>query len=141
MRSLIHRKKRAMVAFVVLLVFLGMTPPLAVAQEATYSLKTILVSAPKHAKACEIFKVTYSITNLGPGNVVNLDIQFNVPDQFSVLQVVGTPVNLTVRQRTNVTAIIKVVAFVPGESRKAWVMVNNVTTPIKLIGKQVLTCP
>jgi hypothetical protein len=141
MHSVIHHEKRALFAIVILLAILGMTTPPVVAQEETYSLKTILVSAPKHAKACEIFKVTYSITNLGPGNVVNLDIQFGVPDQFSVVGVVGTPVNLSVGQRTNVTATIKVVAFVPGESRAAWVMLNNVTTPIKLIGKRVLTCP
>ena len=140
MRSFIHNIKRSMVSVVVLLAFLGMTTPPAVAQEA-YTVATRLVSAPKHAKACQTFKVTYSITNLGPGAVSNLDLLFNVPDQFSVISVLGSPVNLAAGQRTYITAVIKVVAFVPGESRAAWVLLNDVTTPIKLIGKQVLTCP
>ena len=140
MCSFIKSIKRSLVAIAVLLAFLGIAAPPAMAQPLTYTLATRLVSAPKHAKACQTFNVTYSITNLGPDPVTNLDLQFNVPDQFSVISVIGSPINLAVRQSTNVTAVVKVVAFVPGESRAAWVILDNVTTPIKLIGKQVLTC-
>jgi hypothetical protein len=161
MQSLTRHFTRAAFVIFVLVALFGITIlPAAAQQEFTSDLAISLVSAPpKHAKACDTFEATYSITSLGPDNAVNVSVFLNVPDQFQVINVSGMPVNLAVGERATVTAVIKVVAFVPGESREAWVRAtvgsdiypdvsvdpnpanNEVFKAVKLISKQVLTCP
>ena len=135
-----HLIIRSTIAIVLLLAIVGVTVFPAFAQ-GTPNIRTRLIFAPKHAKACETFLVIFALTNRGSDFASNVEVQFNVPDQFEVRKVLGTPVNLAPGKSKLVTAVIKVVAFVPGESRSAWVTLNDVTVPIKLIGKQVLTCP
>jgi uncharacterized protein DUF11 len=136
------------------------TLPVAAQQLSTSDLAISIVSAPpKHAKACDTFEATYTITNLGPDNAANVSVFINIPDQFQTINVLGVPVNLAVGESATVTAVIKVVAFVPGESREAWVRAivtsdvypdvsidlnpdnNEVFTAVKLISKQVASCP
>ena len=119
-----------------------------------------LVSAPpQQVKACETFKATYVISNHGWGNAANVSVLINVPDPFEVLHVQGVPANLGPGKSARVTAVIKVVAFVPGESRDAWVRAvvtsdnhpdashnlktgkNEVITAVRLISKPVTSCP
>ena len=135
-----HLILRAVVAIVLLTAILGISVSPAFAQ-VNSNIRTRLIFAPKHAKACETFVVIFALTNRGPDFASNVEVQFNVPDQFSVIKVLGTPVNLAPGKSKLVTAVIKVTAFVPGESRSAWVTLNEVTVPIKLISKPVLTCP
>jgi hypothetical protein len=161
MQSLTHHFTRTTLAIFALMTLFGITIlPAAAQQEFTSDLEIRLVSAPpKHAKACDAFEATYAITNLGPDNAVNVSVFFNVPDQFEVINVSGVPVNLTVGEQATVTAVIKVVAFVPGESREAWVRAdvtsdvypdvsidpnldnNEIFKAVKLISKPILTCP
>ncbi len=160
MRLPIHHFARATVAILVLVALFGMNIlPTAAQQEFTSDLAISLVSAPpKHAKACDTFEATYTITNLGPDDAANVNVFINVPDQFSVINIPSVPVNLAVRESATVTAVIKVVAFVPGESRAAWVRAsvgsdvypdvsfdpnpdnNEVFSAVKLISKQVMSC-
>jgi hypothetical protein len=82
-----------------------------------------------------------------------------VPDAFGVIRLQGAPESLAVGKTVKFSAVIKVVAFVPGESRKAWVGINAMSDPypdtsldpnpqnnpvfknIKLISKPMLSCP
>jgi hypothetical protein len=160
MRLLNYRVARLIVAILVVVVTLGMTTPPAIAQTASRSdLAIRLISAPRHAKACETFKEIYIITNYGPNRATNVTVWINIPDQLSTVKILGVPVNLAPRKSVIVTAYFKVVAYVPGESSDGWVTArvesdvspavsidpkpgnNEVTKPIKFIGKQVLTCP
>jgi hypothetical protein len=117
------------------------------------------VSGPKSAKACETFTETYTITNLGPDFARNVNVGVIVPDAFDVTEMQGVPVNLEVGESATITAVIKVVAFVPTESRK-WRLTagiyseiypdtnvdvdlnnNEVSNPITLTGKHRMLCP
>jgi hypothetical protein len=118
-----------------------------------------LVFAPERAKACDTFTVSYTITNYGPDPATDVYVGFNVPDPLEVKNIMGSPVNLATGQRATVTAIIKVVAFVPTESRRWWITAsvspgeypdsgidpltanNTVTSSIRLIGRRMVTCP
>ncbi len=125
----------------------------------TSDLAIQLVSAPQHAKACQIVTATFTITNLGPDEATGVYVQTSIPDQFGDVALLGVPDSLAVGQTATITAILKVVAFVPGESRSAWIGAhvwsdpypnisidpnpanNEVSTPVKMISKPVLTCP
>ncbi len=125
----------------------------------TSDLAIQLVSAPRHAKACEIVTATFIIMNLGPDEATSVYVQTSIPDQFGDVALLGVPDSLAVGQTATITAILKVVAFVPGESRSAWIGAhvssdpypnisidpnpanNEVSTPVKMISKPVLTCP
>lgn len=117
------------------------------------------VSGPKSAKACETFKVDYVITNLGPDSASNVSVWINVPDALEVQEIQGAPANLKAGESTTVTAVIKVVAFVPTELRK-WQFWGHVSSeiypdtnidsnsanddafsPITLTGKHAQGCP
>ncbi len=123
-----------------------------------------LVSAPRHAKACQVFDMTYRITNNGPDTAHNVALGIGLWDQFDAISIGGTPVGTPHPQYTLakgesvvITATIKVTAFVPGESRKglisgaAWADDPTLTDPnpandsvdymLSLIGKQRTTCP
>jgi hypothetical protein len=117
------------------------------------------VSGPKSAKACETFKADYVVTNLGPDSASNVSVWINVPDALEVQEIQGAPANLKAGESTTVTAVIKVVAFVPDESRK-WQFWGHVSSeiypdtnidsnsgnddafsPITLIGRHAQACP
>jgi hypothetical protein len=161
MKSRTFRFARMIGTILALLAVLGMVTPSAAAHQggSTSDLAIRLVSAPNHARACGTFKQTYVITNRGPNRAKNVNVGFSIPDPFSVIKVIGAPVNLAPGKSVKVIAFLKVVAFVPGESRNwtitanVWSEVypkvsidprpgnNSVTSPIKLVGKQVLLCP
>ncbi len=125
----------------------------------TSDLAIRLIFAPQHAKACQTVTAFFTVTNLGPDEATNIYVQTSIPDQFGDVALLGVPDSLAVNQTATVTAILKVVAFVPGESRSAWIGAhvwsdpypnvsvdpnqdnNQVSTPVKMIGKTILTCP
>ena len=161
MQFRIHHFARAAFVILSLVVLLGMTSlPAAAHQVFSPNLAIQLVSAPpRYVKACDTFRVSYAIHNPGPLNAANVSVLINVPDPFEVMHVQGVPVNLGPGKYATVTAVIKVVAFVPGESRNAWVRAvvtsdaysnlrrdpnpgkNEIITTIKLISKPVDSCP
>jgi hypothetical protein len=118
-----------------------------------------LVSIPKHAKACSTFNAVYTITNDGPDEASGVYVQIYIPDPFEVINMEDVPDELAAGESATVTVTIKVVAFVPGESRSAWVRAgvfsdvypdisvdpnpdnDSVFTPVRLISKPVLSCP
>jgi hypothetical protein len=92
-------------------------------------LKVRIVSIPKTVKACQRFKATFSVKNLGPDPAKNLYMLVMLPDPFEVVALRGAPKSLRVGQTVTFSATIKVVAFVPGESRSAWVGLNAISDP------------
>ncbi len=156
-RQLVH----LIAVLFMLMVLLAATILDAVAQtESTSDLAISIYSAPpKHAKACDTFDATYTITNFGPDDASNVSVLINIPDQFETINLTGVPVNLAVGQSATVTVTVKVVAFGFGESRTAWVRAttgsdiypdisidpnsanNEVYTPVKLISKPAAGCP
>ena len=161
MLSLKSQAARVIISILLTVAVLGMTTPPADAEEITTTsdLAIRLLWAPRHAKACETFKVIYLISNRGPDPASNVNVQIGIPDPFSVVKVVGAPVNLAARKSEIVIVTLKVVAFVPGEGRNWWITGsvssdpypnisidpkpanNEVTKPIKLLGKHVQVCP
>lgn len=131
------------------------------AQAATTSsdLAVKIISMPASAKACRTFKVTFSVTNRGPDQASHLHMIVMLPDPLEVVRLDGAPASLPVGKTVTFSASIKVVAFVPGESRHAWVGIDAVSDPypntsidpnpqnnpvfkqIKLVSKPVLSCP
>lgn len=124
----------------------------------TSNLAVELVSMPKHAKACEVFEVTFKVTNLGPDPATHLYMGVGMTDQFDPVGLRAAPETLAVGETATVTAAIIVSAFVPGESRSGWLSPgiasdpypdisvdpnpdnNTVSRTIKLISKPVMTC-
>jgi len=125
----------------------------------TSDLAIQLVSAPRHAKACQIVTTTFIITNLGPDEATSLSVQMLIPDQFGDIALLGVPDSLAVGQSATITAVLKVVAFVPGESRSVWIGAyvasdpfpnisidpnsanNEFSAPVRMISKPVDICP
>ena len=84
--------------------------------------------------------------------------EVGITDQFDTVGILGAPDYLGVGETATVKAVIKVTAFVPGESRSGWVSAGAVSEPypdtsidpnpdnnnsgstIKLISKQVMSC-
>ncbi len=123
-----------------------------------------LVSAPRHAKVCEVFEQTYRIQNLGLDTAENVVVEVGGTDQFDVISVqgvsgAGSPgVTLPPGESMLVTTVIKVTAFVPGESRDGHVgetvgsdvypdiaidpnADNNVLyMTVRLVSKQKISC-
>lgn len=141
---------------------LGMGPVRAAhAQETTSTsdLAIKLIRAPKHARACQVVKAIFKITNLGPDPATGVYFQTAIPDQFGDIALIGAPDRMAVGQTVKVTAILKVVAFVPGESRSAWIGAfvasdpypnisidpnpanNEVSQPVRMVGEPVERCP
>jgi hypothetical protein len=157
------KKTRALLLSLLIVILLMSLLPIqaAQAQEATTSdLSLRLVSIPKHAKACQTFEATYTVTNLGPDPVHHLSGGAGIPDAYDVVDIVGLPESLAMGESATFTIIIKVTAFVPGEIRHAWVNAgvisdyylepsidpnpdnNMVYTEMKVIGKRSTeSCP
>ena len=113
-----------------------------------------LLSAPRHARACQTFEATFRITNHGPDPATGLFVGISIPDALGWLDLQGAPASLAVGETATVTATIQVVAFVPGTSREAWIGAgissdpypntstdpdwsnNNAGQSLKLLGKQ-----
>jgi len=124
----------------------------------TSDLVVQLISMPKHAKACQDFEITFSVTNLGPDPASHINVGVGITDQFDTVGMLGAPDYLGVGETVTVKAVIKVTAFVPGESRTGWVAPGAVSDPypdtsidpnldnnssgrtIKLISKQLMSC-
>lgn len=124
----------------------------------TSDLVVELISVPKHVKACQVFEVTYKVTNLGPDPATHLYMGVGMTDHFDPVGTRGVPDTLAVGETVTITSAILVSAFVPGETRNAWVSPGAISDPypdisvdpnpdnnyvdrtIKLISKPVLTC-
>lgn len=147
-----------LLSMVIAMLLISLLPMQAVqAQEVTTAdLVVSLVSIPKHAKACQIFEAVYTVTNLGPDPASNLYLAVWIPDAYNVVDIVGLPDTLDAGETATVSVIIEVVAFVPGETRRAWVGVtaenyvdpstdpnlenNSINTDMKIIGKHTDVC-
>ena len=90
-------------------------------------LKVTRISGPKKAHACQTFKETYRITNLGPDPATRVTVGIGGGDQFEGVSLNGVPGNLTapfnlaVGQTMTIVAYFKVVAFGFGESRDGFI--------------------
>ena len=131
----------------------------AYAATTTSDLAIQLVSAPGHAKACEVFEARFRITNLGPDAASGIFVNTSIPDQLGTFNIAGVPATLAAGESALVTATIKVVAFGPNDTRTAWVGAgvsadpypdtsldlnrenNNVSRSLKLVGKPKFPCP
>lgn len=131
----------------------------AYADTSTSDLSIQLVSAPRTAKSCQVFQAKFKITNLGPDEASGLFVNTSTPDQLGTLELLGVPETLAAGESVTVTAVIKVVAFGPDDSRSAWVGAgvsadpypdtsvdpnwenNNVSRSLKLVGKPKGVCP
>ena len=129
------------------------------ATSSTSDLAVRVLSMPKSAKACQTLQATFSVKNLGPDRASHLYITTWLPDQLDLVNLNGAPESLAVGQTVTFSARIKVVAFVPGETRQAWVGVyamsdpypnvsidpnpdnDRASKPLKLTGKPVMICP
>ena len=148
------------IASILLALVISFAPVQAVSAEASTSdLAIELVSAPRTAKSCQVFEAKFQITNLGPDAASGLFVSTSVPDQLGTLELLGVPDTLAAGQSVTITAVIKVVAFGPNDSRSAWVGAgvsadpypdtsfdsnwdnNNVVSALKLVGKAKGVCP
>jgi len=143
------------------LLTVSMTPAQAAPPQMTTTsdLRVRVVSIPKNVKACQTFKATFSVTNLGPDPASHLFIVVMIPDPLGVISLRGAPESLAVGETVKFSAVIKVVAFVPGEPREAWVGINAMSDPypdisidanqennpafrdIRIVSKRRMTCP
>jgi hypothetical protein len=152
---------RLFIAALIAMLTISVEPAQTVRAETTSTsdLAIQLVSAPQHAKACQIVTATFIIKNLGPDKATSLYVQMLIPDQFGDIALLGVPDSLAVGQSATITAVLKVVAFVPGESRSAWIGAyvvsdpfpnisidpnsanSEFSTPVRMISKPVDICP
>ncbi|MGE5775990.1 MAG: hypothetical protein ACM33V_07205 [Chloroflexota bacterium] len=95
----------------------------------TSDLKVRIVSIPRRVKACQTFKATFSVKNLGPDPASNLYVMVRLPDPFELVVLNGAPTSLKVGQSVTFSALVKVVAFVPGEPRRTWIGVEAMSDP------------
>jgi|GEM_PF-2584392 len=113
-----------------------------------------VVSAPKHVRDCEVFEVTFTVTNLGPDPASSVFVNVSIPDQFDYTDIQGAPTHLAVGESVTFTVVIKVTAFFQGWFRKVWAGVtltsepypdisvdpnfenNRAEAPIKIIGQK-----
>lgn len=83
----------------------------------TSDLTVRVISMPRRVKACQTFTATFSVKNRGPNPASHIHTIVLLPDPFGVINLQGAPESLAVGKTVTFTAEIKVVAFVPGESR------------------------
>ncbi len=155
-------KRWLFTALMVAVFTIGMAPAPAIHRAVvttTSDLAVRVISRPQTAKACQTFRATFSVTNRGPDPASHLYISTWLPDQLGLVSLEGAPDSLAVGQTVKFSAHIKVVAFVPGETRQAWVGVyamsdpypnisidpnsenDWVSKPLRLTGKPVMLCP
>lgn len=127
-------------------------------------LKIERVSGAKKAHACEIFKETYRITNLGPDPATRVTVSIGGADQFDFVSVDRTsgsfsqPFDMAVGESRLVVAYFQVTAYVPGESKTGWISAdihsdiwpevaydpstdnNGAGMEIRMVGKPVMSC-
>jgi hypothetical protein len=128
------------------------------------NLKIERVYGTNQAHACEIFKESYRVTNLGPDPATNVRVQIGGMDQFDFVSVDGVSgsssdyFNLAVGESRKVITYYQVTAYVPGESDTGWIsaevmsdiwpdiaydpkMTNNqVGAEIQMLGEPVMSC-
>jgi hypothetical protein len=129
------------------------------------NLKIKRIYGPTEARACQTFKETYWITNMGPDPATDVRVTIGGMDHFDFVSVDGAPgsssdpFHLAVGESRKVITYYKVTAYVPGESKIGWISAtigsdpwpdlaydpnlanNDVPTPIVLLGEPVLRCP
>jgi hypothetical protein len=129
------------------------------------NLKIERVYGPKKAHACEVFKESYRIKNMGPDPATHVTVTIGGTDHFDLVSVDGVsgsstgPFDLAVGETRKVIAYFKVTAYVPGESETGWisatigsdpwpdlafdpVMKNNEAgTELRMVGEPVMSCP
>ncbi len=159
-RSITKNFRLFFMATLVVALAISLAPVQAVyADTSTSNLAIKLVSAPRHAKACQVFEAKFKITNLGPDEATGLFVNVSVPDQLGALDLLGVPELLAVGESVTITAVIQVVSFGPNDTRSAWVGAgvssepypdtsvdpnwenNNVSRSLKLVGKPNPICP
>jgi hypothetical protein len=158
--SLMKNFRLVFLAILVMVLAISLAPVQSVyADTFTSDLSIELVSAPRHAKACQVFEAKFKITNLGPDQANGLFVNISVPDQLGWLDLSGVPETLPAGESVIITAVIQVVSFGPNDTRSAWVGAgvsaepypdtsldpnwenNNVSRSLKLVGKPNRICP
>ena len=100
------------------------------AQETSSDLTVRVVSAPKHVRDCEVFEVTFAVTNLGPDPVSGVGIGINIPDAFNEIDLLDSPDSLAVGETATFTAVVQVTSFDKfSEPRLAWVLTRVFPAP------------
>lgn len=120
------------IAALIAVLTLGMAPTptvLADGLTTTSDLAVRLISIPRHVRACQTFRATFSVTNYGPDPASHLYILVMLPDPFEVLKLQGAPESLAVGKTVRFSATVKVVAFVPGEPRETWIGIYAMSDP------------
>jgi hypothetical protein len=159
-RSITKNFRLFFIAGLVMALAISLAPVRSVyADTSTSDLAIELVSAPKTAKSCQVFEATFKITNLGPDEASGLFVNISIPDQLGWLDLLGVPETLAAGESVTVTAVVKVVAFGPNDTRDAWIGAgvsadpypdtsldpnwenNNVSRYLKLVGKPKGVCP
>ena len=158
--SLSQKFRLYFIAILVMVLAISLAPVrIAYADTSTSDLAIELLSAPGHAKACQVFEARFKITNLGPDTANGIFVNTSVPDQLGPLDLLGVPESLAAGESAIVTAVVQVVSFGPNDTRDAWIGAgvssdpypntsldpnwenNNVSRYLKLIGKPNPICP
>lgn len=130
-RSVVKTLQMLFITVLVVISTIGMAPAKTAPalMTSTSDLKVRILSMPKRVKACQTFKARFSVKNLGPDPATNLYMLVMLPDPLEVVRLQGAPMSLRVGQTVTFSATIKVVAFVPGESRDAWIGIDAMSDP------------
>ena len=149
------------IAALIAVLTISMTPvPTARAQTTTTSdLVVRLLSVPKHAKACDVFKVTFTVTNLGPDPADPINVSLALSDHFDLVGILQAPEALGAGETAIISVFIRVTAFVPGETRTGRLLAGATSEPypdisidpnpednfagasVRLISRRVMSCP
>jgi hypothetical protein len=156
-RPTVNRWKVALIAVLIAVLTISIIPvQTARAQTTTSDLVVRLVSVPKHAKACEVFQVTFTVTNLGPDPADDLFVSLVLSDHFDLVDILNAPESLGAGETATITAFVKVTAFVPGETRTGRLLAsatsaefssdpnpedNFAVATVRLISRRVMSCP
>ena len=160
MNTIFRRFQPFSMALLVMALAISLAPVRAAHADASTSDLTIeIISAPRHVKSCQVFEVTFRVTNLGPDEATSLFVFASTPDQLGTFDILGVPETLAAGESVIITAVIKVVAFGPDDPRNVWIgggvssdpypntsvdpnpENNNVSQPLKLVGKAMGVCP
>jgi hypothetical protein len=160
MNTIPRRFHRFLMALLVMALAISFAPVRAAyADTSTSDLAIEIISAPRHVKSCQVFEVTFRVTNLGPDAATSLFVFASTPDQLGTFDILGVPETLAAGESVIITAVIKVVAFGPHDPRNVWIgggvssdpypntsvdpnpENNNVSQPLKLVGKAMGVCP